>query len=139
MSQVQGIGGVFLYAKDAKLLGQWYEKHLGLRLNSYGSGFFMELPSQDIKDKGRRASTTFAIFQHENPERLADKTARINWRIDDLDALLEALRAADVFIEEKEENGEYGRFVYAHDPEGNRLELWQPPLNEKGWPEGETG
>lgn len=124
---VQGLGGAFLYAKDAQVLSQWYTEHLGLKLNKWGPCFGLEFPSKDIDETGLQASTTFSIFQHDKPETMKAKTARLNFRVSDLASMLEKLKKAGVKVDDNEEKSEYGWFAWAYDPEDNKVELWQPP------------
>jgi predicted enzyme related to lactoylglutathione lyase len=127
VAKVQGIGGVFIYATDMEALARWYETHLGLTLQSWGQCHGTELPSRDIHPGARAATTTFSIFKAEQP--LPDvRTARLNFRVSDLDALLVELRAAGQAVEDKVEEGDYGRFAWVRDAEGNRVELWEPPI-----------
>ena len=134
MQQVQGIGGVFLYARDAAALAGWYQQHFGLELQHWGDSYGCELPSRDQEKTGRRATTTFAIFPHDDPEAMGAGTVMLNFRVPDLDGLERELRSAGVRFEDYREDSAYGRFVRLYDGEGNRLELWQPPRLEEGWP-----
>lgn len=129
MPTVQGIGGVFLYADDVQALAAWYQQHLDLEFHNWGSVRGIELPSADREPAGRQASTTFALFQAKEPLPKGVRTGRVNLRVSDLDALLARLKAAGHEIEGPE-GAEYGRFAWVHDPEGNRLELWEPALQE---------
>ena len=123
MARVTGIGGVFLRARDPKALSAWYAEHLGIQLSDYGGATFLwtdEVPATT-------GSTTWSLF----PEATkyfgpGPQTAMVNYRVDDLDALLAQLTAAGVTIDPKREDASYGRFAWIVDPEGNRLELWQP-------------
>ncbi len=122
MPQATGIGGVFLRARDPKALHAWYEKHLGLPLQ-YGS---FVIPAEQ-----ERASIAFCFFAHDNAHFPLSQPAMLNFQVDDLDALLEKLRAAGVEVDPKRESADYGKFGWFTDPEGNRVELWQP-TEEKG-------
>ena len=97
------------------------------------SYFFGGFSANLIDPSGRQSSTVFSIFQHERPDTLATemaaKTARLNLRVHDLDALMTKLKAAGVTIEDEEEDSDFGRFRWIHDPEQNRLELWEPPMS----------
>ena len=124
MTEVTGVGGVFLRAADPEKLYAWYEKNLGLKRTKDGAfAFFSE---------GPREMTVLAFFPRDTtyfgPGR---QEAMLNLRVDDLDAVLEKLRAAGVEIDPKREDHEYGRFAWCNDPEGNRVELWQLPSIEQ--------
>ncbi len=125
MQSVQGIGGVFLYARDAAALAAWYTQHLGIEFQEWGSARGVEFPSADVEPGARMATTTFSIFQAEGE--VGEKTGRVNYRVSDLDALCASLKAAGVATK-REPDESYGRFAYAFDPEGNKIELWEPPL-----------
>ncbi len=123
MARVTGIGGIFLKARDPKALSAWYAQHLGIQLSEWGGAQFMwsdEVPPTT-------GSTAWNIFpadtKYFGP---GNQSAMINYRVDDLDALLAQLTAAGVEIDPKRENADYGRFAWITDPEGNRVELWQP-------------
>jgi catechol 2,3-dioxygenase-like lactoylglutathione lyase family enzyme len=126
MGRVTGLGGVFFKADDPKRLSAWYEAHLGLKGDD-GSVFFRwrerdaDAPGMTVWSLFPRDSTYF------NPSRAP---FMLNYRVDNLDAILERLRAEGVTIDEKREDSEYGRFAWVMDPEGNRIELWQPPVGQ---------
>jgi len=124
MQKVQGIGGIFFKAQDPKALAAWYRDHLGIDLTEWGGAVF---PWRAHDPKGD-AATVWSTFSADT-EYFAPSTATfmINYRVDDLDAMLAQLRAAGVRVDDKIEDGELGRFGWAFDPEGNKLELWQPP------------
>ena len=123
MARVTGIGGVFLRARDPKALSAWYAKHLGLQLSNYGGVTFLwtdEVP----KGTGK---TSWSLFPADTGYFGPNKQATmVNYRVDDLDTLLTQLAAAGVTIDPHRENASYGHFAWIVDPEGNRLELWQP-------------
>lgn len=113
MAKALGIGGIFFRAKDTKALAAWYETHLGI------PGFWQQ-------DAG---FTVFAPFKADTDYFPADRQWMINFRVDDLDALMAQLAAAGIAIETRAEwdTPETGRFARIADPEGNQIELWQPP------------
>ena len=117
MAQATGIGGIFLRARDPKALYAWYEKNLGLPLQ-YGS---FAIPAEK-----ERAMIAFAFFKETDTYFPTSQPAMINLQVDDLDKLLEQLAAAGVPVDPKRENADYGKFGWITDPEGNRVELWQP-------------
>ena len=124
MARVTGIGGVFLKAHDPKALADWYSRHLGIELSAghFGKNFLWtdEVPATT-------GMTVWSLFpvdtKYFGP---GTQTAMINFRVDDLEALLQQLAEAGVWIDTKREDYEYGRFAWIMDPEGNRVELWQP-------------
>ncbi len=127
MARVTGVGGVFLRARDPKALAAWYAEHLGMTLSNYGGVKFLwkdEVPA----GTGVTAWSTFpADTKYFGPGTEAGPQAvMVNYRVDDLDGLLEKLEAAGVEVDPKRDNSEYGRFAWVVDPEGNRFELWQP-------------
>ncbi len=116
---VTGIGGLFFRSKDPTALAAWYLKHLGV---GAPEGQFL-WPQQ-------AGPTVFAPFKEASDYFPADKQWMINLRVDDLEALKASLSAAGIEIITKEEwdaSPEAGRFARIHDPEGNPIELWQPP------------
>lgn len=128
MARVTGIGGVFLRARNHKTLAAWYAEHLGIKLETWGGVKFAwsdEVPPTT-------GSTTWSLFpldtKYFGP---GNQAAMINYRVDDLDALLAQLSAAGVEVDPHRENASYGRFAWITDPEGNRLELWQPLVPSK--------
>ncbi|MSQ02548.1 MAG: hypothetical protein EXR71_11790 [Myxococcales bacterium] len=123
--RVQGLGGVFLYADDVDALAAWYRRHFELELEVWGDARGIELPSLDRHPSGRLATTTFALFRAGTPLP-AVRNGRVNFRVPDLDAVLARLADAGVRLERGPED--HGRFAWAWDPEGNKLELWEPPL-----------
>ena len=123
MRRVTGIGGVFFKAKDPKALYAWYEKHLGIQADpSWGAVF------QWSEDGDPEGCTAWAIFPND-AKKFGDgsQTLMLNFRVENLNALLEELKKEDVWIDPKREGSDdYGRFAWIRDPEGNRIELWEP-------------
>jgi|SRR4051794_11504211 len=120
MARVTGIGGVFLSAKDPGALSAWYQKHLGIDVQEWGGAIF---PAVDAD-----AVTTWTIRPAAD-DSFAPGTApfMVNYRVDDLRALLDGLRASGARVVGDPEESEYGRFGWVIDPEGNKIELWEPP------------
>lgn len=119
MAKVVGIGGVFLKAQDPKALSAWYAEHLGVP--SVGGG---TLGFEGAEAAGMTVFSHFptkSTYFGDGPQQFM-----VNFRVDDIDALLETLTAAGVRIDPKRDDQEYGRFAWIWDPEGNRIELWQP-------------
>jgi catechol 2,3-dioxygenase-like lactoylglutathione lyase family enzyme len=126
--RTSGIGGVFFKAKDPDRLTQWYRTHLGLPVDEHG---IAKLAWREDEDPATRAQTVWAPFPHDTEYfGPASSQFMINYRVRDLDAVLAALREEGVWIDERREDSAYGRFAWIADPEGNRIELWQPPKDE---------
>jgi predicted enzyme related to lactoylglutathione lyase len=123
--RVTGIGGIFFKAQDRDRLLAWYRDHLGLDLQDWGGWLFNW---RDAADPGRPGHTVWSVFGRDSTYMEPGKASfMINYRVDDLDAVLAALRAEGVDVDPKVEESEFGRFGWAIDPEGNKLELWEPP------------
>src|SRR5208282_334450 len=123
MARITGIGGVFLRSQDPKALAKRYSEHLGITLNDWGGAVFHR-PDEDPAGTGMTTSPAFPAdtkYFGDGPQ-----GTMINYRVDDLDALLAQLAAAGVWIDPKREDASYGRFAWIKDCDGNRLELWQP-------------
>jgi predicted enzyme related to lactoylglutathione lyase len=125
MKRVTGIGGVFFKSKDPKALGEWYRTHLGLNVEEWGGVAFQWVTSDNPTGTG---TTIWNPFK-DDTSYFAPSTASfmINFRVQDLHALLAALRAEGCDVDAKVEESEYGKFGWVLDPERNRIELWQPP------------
>lgn len=117
MAKITGIGGVLLRAKDPEALYAWYERHFGIMRRD---GCFMFESSQQ---RGRAVVAFFSPISEYFPVR---QPAMLNLQVDDLDALLDALIAAGVEVDAKRDHYDFGNFGWFTDPEGNRVELWQP-------------
>ena len=117
MERVTGIGGVFLRARDPAALAAWYAEHLGLDVEEWHGAVLRAAGGE---------TATWALFPGDTEYfgRL-DQQAMVNYRVDDLEAMLAQLRGAGVAVEGPMEH-EYGRFGWGVDPEGNRFELFQP-------------
>jgi catechol 2,3-dioxygenase-like lactoylglutathione lyase family enzyme len=124
---VDGIGGVFIYANDAKTLSSWYAHHFGLRLETYEEGkvYGTEFKYRRLVDSSKIDATVFSITQSKVELGTERREAVINYRVRDLAAFLEQLRAEGIEIE-KVEDFDYGLFAWIKDPEGNKIELYQP-------------
>jgi predicted enzyme related to lactoylglutathione lyase len=125
VKRVTGIGGIFFKSSNPEKLYQWYEKHLGIH-GPDGTGATFEC--RDAEDAQKKGMTVWSIFPQ--PTKYFDPSRSsfmINYRVDDLDALLEVLKQEGVEIDPKREDYDYGRFAWIMDPDGNRVELWEPP------------
>ena len=125
MKRVTGIGGVFFKAKDAPALQAWYKRHLGIDVQAWGGA---ALSWADDDGKPVPGSTIWSVSAAGGDD-YAPSTApfMINYRVADLDALMEALRAEGCKIVGDTQASEYGKFAWVMDPEGHKVELWEPP------------
>ncbi|HEY2808504.1 MAG TPA: VOC family protein [Steroidobacteraceae bacterium] len=126
MQRVTGIGGIFFRAKDASALQAWYKRHLGI----------------DVQEWGGRRSPGPTVKASRLPVRPSGPSARlrrtclrrasfmVNYRAQDLHALVKVLRAEGCNVLDRVDDSEYGKFAWAIDPEGNKVELWQPPAGQ---------
>jgi len=128
MKRVTGIGGIFFKSENPEKLRSWYETHLGMPVESWGG---LQFHWRRDDDPERRGSTVWTVFGADtrsfDPSK---KPFMINYRVEDLDEVLAALKSEGVTVDEKIDESEYGRFGWAMDPEGNRIELWEPPEKE---------
>jgi predicted enzyme related to lactoylglutathione lyase len=119
MAKAVGVGGIFLKARDPKALSAWYATHLGIA--EEGGALSFDGPE----------SAGMTVFSHFPLDTTyfgeGEQQSMVNFRVDDLDQLLVQLAAAGVRIDPKRDDAPYGRFAWIWDPEGNRVELWEPP------------
>ena len=119
MERATGIGGFFFRAREPDALNRWYAEHLGV-----------VLPGGDYEDPGwfcDRGETVFSAFSPDSDAfGSADRTWKINFRVSDLDAMVAQLRAAGIDVRPHEHEYPNGRFAELADPEGNRIQLWEP-------------
>jgi len=120
MRRVIGLGGVFFKARDPEKLYAWYEKHLGITRVNPDAVIF--------RNKGDESGiTVWSIFPADTKYfEPSPAPLMLNYRVENLDALLDVLAAEGVFVDPKREEYEYGKFGWIMDPEGNRIELWEP-------------
>lgn len=126
MAKVTGIGGVFLKSRgDAKALAAWYQKHLGFALEPWG-GAILNWKDDKAEDGGL---TVWNLAEKDSKWfSPSESSFMINYRVDDMDGLLANLRAAGIGIHQGPESHENGRFAWILDPDGNKVELWEPKL-----------
>ena len=122
MKKVTGIGGIFFKCKDAKGMKEWYGKNLGLPTTDYGATFEW----REAEDTSVEGSTTWSTFP-EDTKYFAPSTKdfMINYRVINIEALVEQLKNDGVIIIDEIESSDYGKFVHILDPEGNKIELWE--------------
>jgi len=123
MKRVTGIGGVFFKCNDPEKIKDWYNKHLGIKSDQYGGGFVW----REYKDPEHISFTAWSPFsdksEYFSPSK---KSFMFNYRVENLEKLLEELKKEGVEIVGKIEEYEYGKFGWIMDPEGNKIELWEP-------------
>ncbi|MBK9147495.1 MAG: VOC family protein [Flavobacteriales bacterium] len=112
---VSGIGGFFFRADDHKALAKWYNDHFGI--NDEANGWIWQ------QDAG---PTVFSPFKRDSDYFDAKQPFMLNLRVQDMDGLLKKLEADGVRIDPKRQDEDYGRFAWVYDPEGNKIELWEP-------------
>lgn len=118
-TRVTGIGGIFLKAKDPKALSAWYRDHLGIPVEAWGGGMF----------KAKEGDPTVWNLFPATTKYFEPSTASVmvNYRVEDLHRLLGQLRSEGCEVLEKVDESEFGKFGWVVDPEGNKIELWEPP------------
>ena len=128
MKRVTGIGGIFFLAKDPTALRAWYQRHLGIDVQAWGGAAF-----DWTDDRGQPvAGTTAWSIGAADSDAFAPSAApfMVNYRVADLRALVAALRAEGCQVLDRIDESEYGIFGWVIDPEGNKVELWQPPAGQ---------
>jgi predicted enzyme related to lactoylglutathione lyase len=130
MKRVTGIGGIFFKADDPKRMYEWYQKHLGI--NPLPDGSCAMFPWRSAENPDEEGYTVWSMMKRDTKYfGPGPQTFMVNYRVDNMDAVLEALKAEGVEIDPKRDDGEFGRFAWIVDPEGNRIELWEPPKDTK--------
>ena len=123
MAKVTGIGGVFFKSRnDHKALAAWYQKHLGMELESWGGAILREDKAVTAWHLHAKDSQWFSP---------SDSNFMINYRVDNLDEMLEQLRAGGVEIVSGPQSDEHGKFAWIMDPDGNKVELWEPMASKE--------
>ncbi|HEX3385177.1 MAG TPA: VOC family protein [Mucilaginibacter sp.] len=123
MKRVTGIGGVFFKCKDPAKFKEWYKTHLGIDAGAYGASFEW----REASDSTKKGVTQWTPFP-ENSKYFepSSKDFMINYRVENLEALVEELKKEGVTVLDKIEPTGYGKFVHILDVEGNKVELWEP-------------
>ena len=123
MKKVTGIGGIFFKSKNPQEMKDWYGKHLGLNVTPYGVIF----ETRKVDNPEEKSSTIWSPFKEDtNYFAPSPKEFMINYQVENLEALLEALKAEGVEQVGEMQVHEYGKFAHIMDPEGNKIELWEP-------------
>ena len=125
MKRVTGIGGVFFKTKDPEGIKAWYKKHLGIDAGQYGATFFWKSPD-DSPDKPS-GTTAWSPFNNDTTYfSPSEHDYMFNYRVENLEKLLEVLKEEGVTVVGDMETYEYGKFGWIMDPEGRKIELWEP-------------
>ena len=125
MRRVTGIGGIFFKAKDAPALQAWYKRHLGMDVQDWGGAVFT---GTDDEGKPVGGTTVWSVASAETDQFApSNSTFMVNYRVDDLHALVKALREEGCNVLENVDDSDYGKFAWVIDPEGNKVELCEPP------------
>ncbi len=127
--RVTGIGGVFFKARgDAAALREWYERHLGIAIEPWGGHPFAWAGPDHPEGQG---TTVCCVFAADSPYcGTAAGAFMVNYRVEDLDAVVSALKAEGCNVLDDVQDSEYGKFAWVIDPEGNKVELWEPPAGQ---------
>lgn len=127
--RVTGIGGIFFKSKNKDSLREWYSRHLGIESETWGAVFKwrqFDDPSKEAYTVWSPMSDDSDYFQPSNSDFM------VNYQVEDLVALLEELRKEGVHVFDKVEESEFGKFGWIMDPDGRKIELWEPPASDKG-------
>jgi predicted enzyme related to lactoylglutathione lyase len=123
MKRVTGIGGIFFKCKDPKKVREWYQTHLGLNTNQYGTVFEWYQGADSTKKGFSQWSPFKETTKYFEP---STKEFMVNYRVENLEALVEELKKEGVTITDTLQTVDYGKFVHIMDIEGNKIELWEP-------------
>ncbi|MCB0530619.1 MAG: VOC family protein [Lewinellaceae bacterium] len=122
MKRVTGLGGVFFKCRDREKTLSWYEKHLGIPMEPWGAQFFWEVPNASDS----KPYSVLGMFKEQTDYfEPSSQPFMINFRVDDLDALVAQLRKEGVTVIGEPLEEEFGKFAWIMDPEGNKIELWE--------------
>ena len=125
MKRVTGIGGIFFKAKEPSNLREWYRRHLGIEVEAWGGAAFQPASAES---RGGAGTTMWSIVDGSSDYFGPGASPfMINYRVEDLQAVLAALRDEGCNVDAKVDESEFGKFGWVTDPEDNRIELWQPP------------
>ena len=124
MASVVGIGGVFFKSKDPKALAAWYRDKLGIEIADWGGAIF---PLRDPKAAPKHAVQVWGPFKQDTDYFGPSKREyMINFEVDNLDAMIAQLKAKGVAVLKRDDSDPNGRFAWILDPDGTKIELWQP-------------
>jgi catechol 2,3-dioxygenase-like lactoylglutathione lyase family enzyme len=123
MARITGIGGLFIKSRDPQALSRWYRDHLGVPYKD-GEGASFCWDDDPKVDEGM---SVFSVFSQDTKYfQPSNSSFMVNFRVDDIDGLIARLASEGVQIDPKREDADYGRFAWVYDPDGNKIELWQP-------------
>jgi len=128
MKRVTGIGGIFFNSRDPIALRAWYKEHLGIDVQDWGGTAFTWTDAEGKPTVG----TTIWTVGDATSNSFAPSTATfmVNYRVADLHALVKVLRTEGCNVLDKLDESEYGKFAWVIDPDGNKVELWEPPVGQ---------
>jgi predicted enzyme related to lactoylglutathione lyase len=128
MNRVTGIGGIFIKSGDPPRLREWYRKHLGIQIEEWGGVAFRWQSDENPSGAG---TTVWSVFEaSSNYFAPSEAGFMVNYRVADLHALIAQLRAEGCNVMEKVDESEFGKFGWVVDPDGNKIELWEPPAGQ---------
>ncbi len=128
MKRVTGIGGIFFKAKDAPALQAWYKRHLAIDVQEWGGTAFTWA---DPAGRATGGTTVWSVAPEEGDQFAPSKASfMVNYRVEDLQALVAVLKEEGCIVLDKLDESEYGKFAWVIDPEGNKVELWEPPAGQ---------
>ena len=128
MKRVTGIGGIFFSARDAPALQAWYKRHLGIDVQPWGGAAFTW---SDAEGNPTGGTTAWSISPIESDQFAPSKAPfMVNYRVEDLRGIVKALKEEGCNVLDNIDESEYGKFAWVMDPEGNKVELWQPPSGQ---------
>lgn len=121
--KITGVGGIFFKCDDPKGLREWYGKNFGLKTNDYGILFQSRGVEEPMEKQYLQWSSFSANTEYFNPSK---KEFMVNYRVQNIEKLVENLKASGITVCDEIESYDYGKFVHVLDPEGNKIELWEP-------------
>lgn len=122
--RVTGIGGIFFKTKNQLEMRKWYAKHLGIESEDWGAVF----PWREVDNPEKEGYTAWSLFKDDTKYlEPSDKEYMINYRVENLMELINILKEEGVTVMDQTEESEFGKFAWIIDPEGNKIELWEPP------------
>jgi catechol 2,3-dioxygenase-like lactoylglutathione lyase family enzyme len=128
MKRVTGIGGIFIKSADPQRLRDWYRKHLGVEVEEWGGCAFRWKSPDNPEGTG---TTVWSVFEAaSNYFAPGNAPFMVNYRVADVNALVAALRAEGCQVMDKVDESEFGKFGWVVDPDGNKIELWEPPAGQ---------
>lgn len=129
MKRVTGLGGLFIKCKNPEEMYGWYEKHLGIKRDESQAVSFNW---REAEEPDKTGTTVWALFPESTKYfEPSHSPFMMNFRVENLEELLQSLRAEGVQVDDKVETYDYGKFGWIMDPEGNRIELWEPAQDQQ--------